>query len=68
MDPVLFEEWMMTILVSILIAFMGFIVYDLAKKSKAGKFGTFILFFVLGLGIFAFIVKSVVITYIEMNK
>lgn len=68
MDPVLFEEWMMTILVSVLIAFMGFIVYDLAKKSKAGKFGTFILFFVLGLGIFAFIVKSVVITYIEMNK
>ncbi|MEE1920911.1 DUF2788 domain-containing protein [Pseudomonas sp. 148P] len=68
MDPVLFEEWMMTILVSILIAFMGFIVYDLAKKSKAGKFGTFILFFVLGLGIFAFIVKSVVITWIEMNK
>jgi len=68
MDPVLFEEWMMTILVSVLIAFMGFIVYDLAKKSKAGKFGTFILFFVLGLGIFAFIVKSVVITWIEMNK
>ncbi|MDU9391256.1 DUF2788 domain-containing protein [Pseudomonas japonica] len=68
MDPVLFEEWMMTVLVSVLIAFMGFIVYDLAKKSRAGKFGTFILFFVLGLGIFAFIVKSVVITYIEMNK
>lgn len=46
MDPALFEEWMMTILVTILIGFMGFIVWDLAKKSKAGKFGTFILFFV----------------------
>jgi len=68
MDPVLFEEWMMTILVTVLIGFMGFIVYDLAKKSKAGKFGTFILFFVLGLGILAFIIKSVVITWIEMNK
>ena len=68
MDPVLFEEWMMTILVTILIGFMGFIVWDLAKKSKAGKFGTFILFFVLGLGILAFIIKSVVITWIELNQ
>ncbi|GFM83890.1 hypothetical protein PSCICO_25250 [Pseudomonas cichorii] len=65
MDPVLFEEWMMTILVTILIGFMGFIVWDLAKKSKAGKFGTFILFFVLGLGIMAFVIKSLVIAYIE---
>ncbi|MNJ04270.1 hypothetical protein D3C73_1649440 [compost metagenome] len=56
---------MMTVLVTILIGFMGFIVWDLAKKSKAGKFGTFILFFVLGLGILAFIIKSVVIGYIE---
>ncbi|MNE25161.1 hypothetical protein D3C80_1184830 [compost metagenome] len=65
MDPAVFEEWMMTVLVTILIGFMGFIVWDLAKKSKAGKFGTFILFFVLGLGILAFIIKSVVIGYIE---
>ncbi|MBV6288646.1 MULTISPECIES: DUF2788 domain-containing protein [Pseudomonas] len=65
MDPALFEEWMMTILVTLLIGFMGFIVWDLAKKSKAGKFGTFILFFVLGLGILAFVIKSVVIGYIE---
>lgn len=65
MDPAVFEEWMMTILVTILIGFMGFIVWDLAKKSKAGRFGTFILFFVLGLGILAFIIKSVVIGYIE---
>lgn len=50
MDPAVFEEWMMIILVTVLIGFMGFIVWDLAKKSKAGKFGTLILFFVLGLG------------------
>lgn len=64
-DPVLFEEWMMTGLVTILIIFMGFIVWDLAKKSKAGRFGSFILFFVLGLGVAAFIIKSVVIGLIE---
>ncbi|SQG00562.1 Protein of uncharacterised function (DUF2788) [Paucimonas lemoignei] len=65
MDPAVFEEWMMTILVTLLIGFMGFIVWDLAKKSKAGRFGTLILFFVLGLGIMAFVIKSVVIAYIE---
>jgi hypothetical protein len=65
MDPAVFEEWMMTILVTLLIGFMGFIVWDLAKKSKAGRFGTIILFFVLGLGIMAFVIKSVVIAYIE---
>jgi len=65
MDPAVFEEWMMTILVTILVGFMGFIVWDLAKKSKAGKFGTMILFFVLGLGIMAFVIKSVVIAFIE---
>ena len=35
------------------------------KKSKAGRFGSFILFFVLGLGVAAFIIKSVVIGLIE---
>ncbi|MGV8921172.1 MAG: DUF2788 domain-containing protein [Pseudomonas sp.] len=65
MDPAVFEDWMMTILITILVGFMGFIVWDLAKKSKAGKFGTLILFFVLGLGIMAFVIKSVVIAYLE---
>ncbi|WP_025754315.1 MULTISPECIES: DUF2788 domain-containing protein [unclassified Pseudomonas] len=65
MDPTVFEEWMMIILVTVLIGFMGFIVWDLAKKSKAGKFGTLILFFVLGLGVLAFIIKSVVVGFLE---
>ena len=65
MDPAVLEEWMMTGLVSVLIIFMGFIVWDLAKKSKAGRFGSFILFFVRGLGVAAFVIKSVVIGLIE---
>ena len=65
MDPAVFEEWMMIVLVTVLIGFMGFIVWDLAKKSKAGLFGTLILFFVLGLGVLAFIIKSVVVGFIE---
>ena len=65
MDPALFEEWMMTLLITALVGFMGFIVWDLAKKSKAGRFGTVLLFSVLGLGILAFVIKSVVIAHLE---
>ncbi|EMZ9460765.1 DUF2788 domain-containing protein [Pseudomonas aeruginosa] len=65
MDPELFEEWMMTGLVTVLILFMAFIVWDLAKKSKAGKFGTLILFFALDLGVLGFIIKGLVIGSLE---
>ena len=41
------------------IGLMLFIIWDLARKSKAGKFGTFILFFVLAFGILGFIIKNV---------
>lgn len=67
MEPEVFEEWMMTILVTVLIGFMCFIVWDLAKKSKAGRFGTIILFGVLGLGVLAFVIKSVMIAYLEQH-
>jgi len=40
------------------VLFMLFIVWRLAKESNAGKFGTFILFLVLGLGIFGFVMKK----------
>ncbi|MCF7545640.1 DUF2788 domain-containing protein [Pseudomonas petrae] len=68
MDPALFEEWMMTLLITALVGFMGFIVWDLAKKSRAGRFGTILLFSVLGLGILAFMIKSVVIAYLERPR
>ena len=51
-----------------LVVFAGFIfyiIYDLAKKSNAGKFGTAILFFALGLGLLAFLVKTVAVEFIE---
>ena len=46
-----------------LAAFIGlmlFIIWDLARKSNAGKFGTFMLFFVLAFGIFGFAMKNVI--------
>jgi uncharacterized membrane protein len=42
------------------IGFMLFIIYDLAKASNAGRFGSFILFFVLAFGILGFIAKNVI--------
>jgi ABC-type lipoprotein release transport system permease subunit len=65
MDPQVFEDWMMYILVSGLILFMAFIVWDLAKKSQAGRFGSMILFLALGLGVLGFIIKTVVIAGLE---
>jgi hypothetical protein len=42
------------------IAFMLFIIWKLARDSKAGRFGTFILFFVLAFGILGFVAKQVI--------
>jgi hypothetical protein len=42
------------------IALMLFIIWKVARESKAGRFGTFILFFVLAFGIFGFLMKQVV--------
>ncbi|MGI6407418.1 MAG: DUF2788 domain-containing protein [Gammaproteobacteria bacterium] len=61
METEAFEELMTTLLVGGLILFMGFIVWDLAKKSKAGRYGTAVLFFALGLGVFGFIAKTIII-------
>ena len=67
MDPEVFESWMTTILVSGLILFMAFIVWDLAKKSKAGRFGSMILFLALGLGVLGFVIKTFVIAGMEIE-
>ena len=44
----------------LMITFMLFIIWDIAKDSNAGKLGTFVLFFVLAFGILGFIAKSVI--------
>ncbi|MFO8046169.1 MAG: DUF2788 domain-containing protein [Halomonas sp.] len=58
-----FEAWITPIMIGGLILFMGFIIWDLAKKSNAGRFGTLMLFIVLGAGMLGYIFK-VVITWI----
>ena len=45
---------------TLFIGYMVFIVWKLAKDSNAGKFGTFVLFFVLTFGMLGFIAKSII--------
>ena len=68
MDEAQFASWAMKICLSILIIFLGFIVWDLGKKSQAGKFGTAILFLVLGLGVTGFLFKESLISLIMHFK
>ena len=51
-----------------LIVFMTFIIWDLAKSSNAGRFGTFVLATALGLGMFGFLIKGVLKVIIESNQ
>jgi hypothetical protein len=43
-----------------LIVLMLFIIWSVARESKAGRMGTFVLFFVLAFGIFGFLMKQVI--------
>tara|TARA_R110001599_G_scaffold340259_1_gene560420 strand:- start:131 stop:331 length:201 start_codon:yes stop_codon:yes gene_type:complete len=62
----LFETISLYVLVGGLIFYMGFIVWDLSKRSKAGRFGTAVLFFALGFGVFGFIAKSFVVEWMNI--
>ncbi|MCW5658856.1 MAG: DUF2788 domain-containing protein [Burkholderiaceae bacterium] len=40
--------------------YMVFIIWQLARESKAGRFGTFVLFLALGFGLLGFAIKGVI--------
>lgn len=42
------------------ILYLFVIIWQLARESKVGRFGTFVLFIVLGFGILGFIAKNVI--------
>ena len=60
-----FESWSLVLGIGGLIVFMLFIVWDLAKSSKAGRFGTFILFLALALGLAGFLIKTILVEVIN---
>ncbi|MBI4984468.1 MAG: DUF2788 domain-containing protein [Rhodocyclales bacterium] len=53
-------DWGMTFGLGAFMLYMLFIIGELAYKSKAGKMGTFVLFFVLAFGMFGFVAKNVI--------
>lgn len=46
--------------VAAFILYMMFIVLQLARESKAGRFGTFVLFLVLSVGMLGFVAKNII--------
>ena len=50
----------MTFGIGAFILYMLFVIANLAIQSKAGKFGTFIMFLVLAFGILGFVAKNVI--------
>ena len=56
-----FATWALRICLTVFIASLGFIIWQLGKESKVGKWGMFILFLVLGLGIAGFLLKNILV-------
>ncbi|WJW76226.1 DUF2788 domain-containing protein [Thiohalobacter sp. IOR34] len=51
----------------LLILYMVFIVYRLGKDSKAGRFGMFVLFLGLMVGVLGFSIKFVIKLFLQQN-
>ncbi|PAV26651.1 uncharacterized protein DUF2788 [Tamilnaduibacter salinus] len=67
MSEALFSKIALVVLLTALIGYMGFIVWDLAKKSQAGRFGTIALFIVLGAGVVGFVIKTILVEVIGIG-
>ena len=56
----------LTVGVSAFIVYMLFVIAQLARESKAGRFGTFVLFLVLSFGMLGFVAKQVIAWVLKM--
>ncbi len=55
-----FADLSLTLGIGGLILFMIYIMYRLARESRAGRFGTIMIFISLGLGLVGFLIKSII--------
>ena len=55
-----FAQFGLTFGLGAFMLYMLFIIYNLARESKAGRMGTFVLFLVLAFGMIGFIAKGVI--------
>jgi hypothetical protein len=56
----------MTVGVSAFIIYMLIVIAQLARESKAGRFGTFVLFVVLAFGMLGFVAKNIIAWVLDM--
>lgn len=61
-----FEEISLVLGVGSLILYMLFILYKMAEESNAGKYGTFVIFMALGMGIVGFVSKTVIQSFLPV--
>lgn len=57
----------MPIMLTALMLYMAFIIYNLGKKSNAGKFGMFVLFLGLAVGMLGFVMKYIIKFFIGQS-
>ncbi|SHL49684.1 DUF2788 domain-containing protein [Halomonas cupida] len=62
-----FDAWITPIMIGALMLFMCFIILDLARRSKAGRFGTLMMFVVLGAGMLGYVFKVVITWWLEQQ-
>ena len=56
----------LTVGVGAFILYMFFIIAQLARESKAGRFGTFVLFLVLSVGMLGFLAKNLIAWFLNI--
>jgi len=66
MDVEQFEAISFYVGCSVLMGYMMFIIWRLARDSKAGRFGTLMLFIVLAVGMIGFIAKEAMVLLLGM--
>ena len=59
-------EYALPVLLVVLISFMMFIIWNLGVESKAGRFGMFVLFLGLAVGMLGFISKYIIKFFMGM--
>ncbi|MBU0602540.1 MAG: DUF2788 domain-containing protein [Gammaproteobacteria bacterium] len=55
-----FAQFGLTFGISAFMLYMVFILFQLARESKAGRFGTFVILLGLGLGMMGFVAKGII--------
>jgi hypothetical protein len=59
-------EYVLPVMLFLLMGYMVFIVYELGRESKAGKWGMFVLFLGLMVGVLGFASKFVIQFFIDV--